>query len=49
GEGGLTAVKWATKRAYDVLKPGLPDGAKVATEDDATTLEELHAFQKRER
>ncbi|MCP4902428.1 MAG: hypothetical protein GY906_36140, partial [bacterium] len=46
GEGGLTAVKWATKRAYDVLKPGLPDGAKVATEDDATTLEELHAFQK---
>jgi acetyl-CoA decarbonylase/synthase complex subunit beta len=43
-EGGLKAIKWATKKLYEQMKPYLPDDARVATEDDATTLEELKAF-----
>ncbi len=44
GEGGLAAVKWATKRAHQLMVPNLPEGAKVATEDDAMTIEELRYF-----
>jgi acetyl-CoA decarbonylase/synthase complex subunit beta len=43
-EGGLKAVKWATKQLYEKMAPYLPPGTRVATEDDATTLEELKAF-----
>ena len=47
GEGGLRAVKWATTKAYGFVKPHLPIGARVATEDDATTLAELETFLNR--
>ncbi len=44
GEGGPSAVKWATVRAKEVLAAQLPPRATVATEDDATTMDELRAF-----
>ena len=44
GEGGLGSVKWATKRALDAMLTSLPAGAKVATEEHATTLAELEAL-----
>ena len=44
GEGGLAAVKWATEKAYHVMAPHLTPRARVATEADATTTEELLAF-----
>ena len=47
GEGGLRAVKWATSKAHEFAKPHLPVGARVATEEDATTLAELEEFLNR--
>jgi acetyl-CoA decarbonylase/synthase complex subunit beta len=44
GDGGLSAVKWVTKDLLKFLQPHLPEGAHVATEEDATTVEELKAF-----
>lgn len=44
GEGGLLAVKWATKKAFDIMEPYLPRGVRVATEEEAVTLSELKAF-----
>ena len=41
GEGGLRAVRWVTAKAYESVKAHLPIGARVATEEDATTLAEL--------
>lgn len=44
GEGGPCAVKWATARAMESLAAQLPTGVTVATESDATTMDELRAF-----
>jgi acetyl-CoA decarbonylase/synthase complex subunit beta len=44
GEGGLQAVRWATCKAYEVMKPYLAPGSRVATEEHATTMEELEEF-----
>ena len=44
GEGGLSAVKWATEKALAIMRPRLPDGARVATENEANTLTELRGF-----
>ena len=44
GEGGLSAVKWATKKVVDIMEPYLPASAQVATEEQATTLADLKAF-----
>jgi acetyl-CoA decarbonylase/synthase complex subunit beta len=43
-EGGLGAVKWATKRVLAIMEPYLPPGSRVATEDKATTSAELAVF-----
>jgi CO dehydrogenase/acetyl-CoA synthase beta subunit len=44
GEGGLAAVKWATRKALDVMRPYLDASCRVATEGNATTIEELETF-----
>jgi acetyl-CoA decarbonylase/synthase complex subunit beta len=44
GEGGLSAVKWATKQVLTLVEPYLPIDARVATEDEAITLAELEKF-----
>jgi acetyl-CoA decarbonylase/synthase complex subunit beta len=44
GEGGLRAVTWATQKAFEIMEPRLAPGSQVATEGDATTMEELEAF-----
>jgi acetyl-CoA decarbonylase/synthase complex subunit beta len=47
GEGGLAAVKWATTQVLEVMQPHLPAGARVATEEDALTTDELKRFLER--
>jgi len=44
GEGGLGSVRWATKRALEVMKPHLSPDSHVATEANATTVAELETF-----
>ena len=43
GEGGHGAIRWATKRAAEVIREACPE-ARPATEDDATTLDGLRDF-----
>ena len=43
-EGGLSAVKWMTKKVLEIAKPYLPNDARVATEEQASTLAELEKF-----
>lgn len=44
GEGGLSAVKWATKKVFDIMATHLPASTQAATEEQATTLAGLKAF-----
>lgn len=44
GEGGIGAVRWATQTAFEILEPHLPMDARVATEEQATTMDQLRAF-----
>jgi CO dehydrogenase/acetyl-CoA synthase beta subunit len=44
GEGGLSSIKWATEKALGFMQERLPPNARVATETDATTLDELKAY-----
>lgn len=47
GEGGLSAVKWATTRCLETLRPNLSPGFSIATEENATTLAQLKDFLAR--
>jgi CO dehydrogenase/acetyl-CoA synthase beta subunit len=47
GEGGLAAVKWATKRCLAAMQTAPRLQLRVATEDDATTLAQLRDFVSR--
>ena len=44
GEGGLSAVKWVTKKVFEIMEPCLPASVRIATEAEATTLPELEKF-----
>jgi len=44
GDGGIGNVVWMDQKLKDVLVKALPAGVKIATEKDASTLQELADF-----
>jgi acetyl-CoA decarbonylase/synthase complex subunit beta len=48
GDGGLANVVWTDSKLYDKLREFLPAAQKVATENNAASIEELKLFVERE-
>ena len=44
GDGGFRRVVWMTERTYRTVADGLPEGARIATEQDVSNMEELKRF-----
>jgi acetyl-CoA decarbonylase/synthase complex subunit beta len=49
GEGGWDAVVWMPAELKEKLEDVIPAGARIATENDAKTLDELRAFLTRKK
>lgn len=47
GDGGMANVVWMDRKLKESLQDALPPDARVATETDVTTLDELKAFIER--
>ena len=44
GDGGWNRVVWATKKVLKKAREVVPEGARIATEDDVTNLTDLDRF-----
>ncbi len=44
GDGGLGNLVWADRKLHSMIRDSIPEGQKVATEGDASSVEELKGF-----